>query len=82
MKIVKGMHVYKNKNGDICISGSKPYTWEIPKKLEKENIKQGYIVLAECKNTKAPVIVLNVLENNQEKTKYKKIIKILDKNKK
>ncbi|MGU9302629.1 hypothetical protein ACV3ZX_16145 [Clostridium perfringens] len=40
------------------------------------------MVLAECKNTKAPVIVLNVLEISQEKKKYKKIIKILEKNKK
>lgn len=52
------------------------------KKLEEKNIEQGDIVLAECKNTKAPVIVLNVLEISQEKKKYKKIIKILEKNKK
>ncbi len=82
MKIIKGMHVDKNKNGVVCIRGSKPYTWEIPKKLEKENIKQGDIVLVNCKNTKAPVIVLNVLEIMEEKTKHKKIIKILEKNKK
>ncbi|MBO3314519.1 DUF5839 family protein, partial [Clostridium perfringens] len=62
--------------------GNKLYTWEVSKKLEEKNIEQGDIVLAECKNTKAPVIVLNVLEISQEKKKYKKIIKILEKNKK
>ncbi|WP_349398444.1 DUF5839 family protein [Clostridium perfringens] len=62
--------------------GNRLYTWEVSKKLEEKNIEQGDIVLAECKNTKAPVIVLNVLEISQEKKKYKKIIKILEKNKK
>ncbi|MDT7976711.1 DUF5839 family protein, partial [Clostridium perfringens] len=66
----------------ILIRGNKLYTWEVSKKLEEKNIEQGDIVLAECKNTKAPVIVLNVLEISQEKKKYKKIIKILEKNKK
>ena len=70
----------KNKDNIICLRGAKPYTWEIPKKLEKENIKQGDIVLVNCKNTKAPVLVLNVLEIMEEKTKHKKIIKILEKN--
>lgn len=82
MKIIKAMHFYKNKNGVLFLRGAKPYTWEIPKKLENENIKQGDIVLVNCKNTKAPVIVLNVLEIMEEKNKYKKIIKILEKNKK
>ncbi|EOU1132037.1 DUF5839 family protein [Clostridium perfringens] len=82
MKIIKGMHIYKNKDGSFYIRGNKLYTWEVSKKLEEKNIEQGDIVLAECKNTKAPVIVLNVLEISQEKKKYKKIIKILEKNKK
>lgn len=82
MKIVKAVHFYKNKDNVICLRGAKPYTWEIPKKFEKENIKQGDIILVPCKNTTAPVIVLNVLEIMEEKTKYKKIIKILEKNKK
>ncbi|EGT3601637.1 hypothetical protein FT888_15780 [Clostridium perfringens] len=64
------------------MKGVKPYTWEIPKKLEKENIKQGDIVLVNCKKAKAPVVVLNVLEIMEEKTKHKKVIKILEKNKK
>ncbi|XZH18518.1 DUF5839 family protein (plasmid) [Clostridium perfringens] len=76
MKIIKGMHIYKNKDGGFCIRGNKLYTWELSKNLEKENIKQGDIVLANCKNTKAPVIVLNILEVMEEKTKYKKVIKI------
>ncbi|GAA0068312.1 hypothetical protein UT300002_30970 [Clostridium perfringens] len=50
--------------------------------LEKENIKQGDIVLVNCKKAKAPVVVLNVLEIMEEKTKHKKVIKILEKNKK
>lgn len=62
-----------------CLRDAKPYTWEIPKKLEKENIKQGDIFLVDCKNTKAPVIVLNVSEIMDEKTKHKKVIKILEK---
>lgn len=82
MKIVKAVHFYKNKDNVICLRGAKPYTWEIPKKFEKENINQGDIILVPCKNTKAPVIVLNVLEIMEEKTKHKKIIKILEKNKK
>ncbi|MGU8478581.1 DUF5839 family protein [Clostridium perfringens] len=82
MKIIKGMHIYKNKDGGFYIIGNKLYTWEVSKKLEEKNIEQGDIVLAECKNTKAPVIVLNVLEIKEEKIKHKKIIKILEKNKK
>ncbi len=85
MKVIKAMHIYKNKDGGFYIRGNKLYTWEVSKKLEEGNIEQGDIVLAECKNTKAPVIVLNVLnvlEINQEKKKYKKVIKILEKNKK
>ena len=82
MKIINGMHIYKNKDGGFYIRGNKLYTWEVSKKLKEENIEQGDIVLAECKNPKAPVIVFNVFEINQEKKKYKKIIKILEKNKK
>ena len=82
MKIVKAVHFYKNKDNVICLRGAKAYTWEIPNKLEKENINQGDIILVPCKNTKAPVIVLNVLESMEEKTKHKKIIKILEKIKK
>ncbi|MGU8655369.1 hypothetical protein ACV3RG_16840 [Clostridium perfringens] len=40
------------------------------------------IFLVDCKNTKAPVVVLNVLEIMEEKTKHKKVIKILERNKK
>lgn len=76
------MHLEKLKNGDFKIKSNKKYTWSISKKLEKENISKGDIVLALCKNTKAPVIVLDVFENDYEKIKRKKIIKILDKNKK
>ena len=47
--------------------------------MEKENIKQGDIVLVNCKKAKAPVVVLNVLEIMEEKTKHKKVIKILEK---
>ena len=82
MKLIKGMHIYKNEKGIICIKGAKPYIWEIPEKLEKVKIRQGDIVLAKCKNTKAPVIVLNVFENDEvenKKLNYKKIIKILEK---
>ncbi|MCW5211279.1 hypothetical protein F1Z29_07160 [Clostridium perfringens] len=50
------------------------------KKIRKKNIEQGDIVLAECKNTKAPVIVLNVLEISQKKRNIKNY-KILEKNK-
>ena len=73
------MHFYKNKNGVFCLKGVKPYTWEIPIKLEKENIKWGDIVLVNCKKAKALVVVLNVLEIMEEKTKHKKVIKILEK---
>ncbi|GAA0068408.1 hypothetical protein UT300002_31950 [Clostridium perfringens] len=82
MKIIKAMHIYKNKDGGFYIRGNKSYTWEFSKKLYKENIKQGDIVLVECKNTKAPVIVLNILEIMDKKTKHKKILKVLERNKK
>lgn len=82
MKYIYGIHLEKLKNGDFKIKSNKKYTWSIPKKLEKENISKGDIVLVACKNTKAIVIVLDVFENNDEKIKRKKIIKVLDKNKK
>ena len=38
MKIIKAMHIYKNKDGGFYIRGNKSYTWEFSKKLYKENI--------------------------------------------
>ncbi|MFH5920355.1 DUF5839 family protein [Clostridium perfringens] len=38
-------------------------------RFNKENIKQGDIVLVNCKNTKSPVMILNVLEIMEEKNK-------------
>ncbi|HAT4309608.1 TPA: hypothetical protein I9080_003478 [Clostridium perfringens] len=43
MKIIKGMHIYKNKDGGFYIRGNKLYTWEVSKKLEEGNIEQGDI---------------------------------------
>lgn len=80
MKYICGMHLKKLKNGDFKVKNNKKYIWSISKKLEKENISKGDIVLALCKNTKSSVIVLDVFENDNEKIKRKKIIKILDKN--
>lgn len=82
MKYIYGMHLEKLKNGDFKIKSNKKYIWRIPEKFEKENISKGDIVLALCNNTKAPVIVLDIFENDKEKINHKKIIKILDKNKK
>lgn len=81
MKLIEGVHIRKSKNGDIKINHMGKFTWIIPEKLEKENISKGDIVLVDCKNTKAPVIVLNVFESD-EKIKHKKVIKILDRVKK
>ncbi|WP_415336101.1 DUF5839 family protein [Clostridium perfringens] len=82
MKYIYGVHLERLKNGDFKIKSNKKYTWGISKKLEEKNVSKGDIVLALCKNHKAPVIVLDVFENDDEKIKRKKIIKILDKNKK
>ncbi|MGU8479072.1 DUF5839 family protein [Clostridium perfringens] len=38
----------------------------MPNKLEKENIRQGDIVLVPCKNTKAPVIVLEIINHGSK----------------
>lgn len=81
MKCIYGMHLYKSESVKFKIKSDKKYTWFIPEKLEKE-ISKGDIVLALCKNTKAPVIVLDIFESEEEKSRHKKIIKILDKNKK
>lgn len=78
MKFIEGIHIYKSKSGEIKIRQSKKYVWIISKELEKENISPGDLVLVYCKNMKAPVIVLKVFESKEEKTKYKKVIKILD----
>lgn len=82
MKFIEGVHIHKSKNGDVKIKQSGKYIWFIPEKLEKGNISRGDIVLVECKNTKAPVIVLNVFESEEEKIKHKKVLKILDRVKK
>lgn len=82
MKYIYGMHLEKLKNGDFKIKNTKKYIWCVSEKLEKENVSKGDIVLALCNNTKAPVIVLDIFENDDEKIKRKKVIKILDKNKK
>lgn len=82
MKYIYGIHFDNLKNGEFKIKNNRKYIWRIPEKFEKENISKGDIVLVLCKNHKAPVIVLDVFENYDEKIKRKKIIKILDKNKK
>lgn len=82
MKYIEGIHFRKNKSDELKLKINKKYIWSIPEELERKDIVKGDIVLAECKNTKAPIIVLNVFESDQENMKYKKIIKILDKNKK
>lgn len=82
MIFIEGIHIHKSKNGDFKIKNNKKYIWRIPEKFEKENISKGDMVLALCKNTKAPVIVLDIFESDEEKTNHKKIIKILEQNKK
>ncbi|ELU5588527.1 hypothetical protein SCB17_003046 [Clostridium perfringens] len=81
MKFIEAMHLYKSKDGGLYIRNNKKYFWIIPENLEKENIYQGDIVLALCKNTKAPVLVLNIFlsENKKLKHKHKKVTKVLDK---
>lgn len=81
MKYVTGIHL-TIKNNEISIKSKKQYTWVIPEKLEKENISKGDIVLVACKNTKAPVIVLDIFESDKERIKHKKVLKILSKVKK
>lgn len=39
MKIIKGMHIYKNKAGGFYIRGNKLYTWEVSKKLEEKKYR-------------------------------------------
>lgn len=78
MKFIQGMHVHKEKNGELKVK-QKKYTWIIPEELNQKDISKGDIVLACCKNTGAPVIVLNVFESDEEKIKHKKVLKILDK---
>ncbi|EHR0219557.1 hypothetical protein KS664_003219 [Clostridium perfringens] len=53
MKFIEAMHLYKCKDGVLKIRQSGKYTWGVPKKLEKENISKGDIVLVTCQNTKA-----------------------------
>lgn len=78
MKYIIGVHII-NKNSEIIIRNKKKFTWVVPEKLEKENISKGDIVLVACKNTKAPVIVLDIFESDKEKVKHKKVLKILSK---
>ncbi|TPE14352.1 DUF5839 family protein (plasmid) [Clostridium perfringens] len=81
MKFIVAIHISKRKDGKIKLRTGERYTWAIPEKLEKENISLGDIVLVPCKNTTAPVIVLNIFESENKKLKYKhkKVIKVLDK---
>ena len=81
MKFIEAMHIYKQKDGNIKLRASGRYTWVVPKKLEKENLRKGDIVLVPCKSTVAPVIVLNIFESENKKLihNHKKVIKILDK---
>ncbi|EDT13238.1 DUF5839 family protein [Clostridium perfringens] len=81
MMFIEAMHIYKFKDGRIKLKTSGKYIWAIPKRLEEENISLGDIVLVPCKKNNAPVIVLNVFENNNKKFgyKHKKVIKVLDK---
>lgn len=82
MKFIEGIHIHKTKTGEYKIKQGKKYIWSVPEKLEKENISKGDIVLVDCLSIKAPVIVFNIFEGQTEKTNHKRVIKILDKNKK
>lgn len=79
MKYIVGVHI-TIKNDEIIIKNKKKFIWVITKKLEKENISNGDIVLVACKkNVRAPVIVLNVFESSKEKVKHKNVLKVLSK---
>lgn len=82
MKFIEGIHVHKVKSGIMKINQKKTYIWTIPEKLEKECIEKGDLVLVRCKNTKAPVVVLNVFDNKFDDIKHKTVIKVLEKVKK
>ena len=83
MKIIKGMHIYKNKDGGFYIRGNKLYTWEVSKKLEEKNIELAYfnyleedvIIIADVEQLKR---VINNIINNSVKymDKRKGIINI------
>lgn len=81
MRFIEGIHVHKTEVGEWKIKQGKKYIWSIPEKLEKENISKGDIVLVDCLNTKAPILVFNIFESQTKKTNHKRVIKILDKNK-
>lgn len=80
MKAINGIHLRKSNN-QFVVKNKKSYTWIVPEKIESD-LKAGDIVLVNCKNTKAPVLVLKIFDFGDKKIKHKKIIKILEKNKK
>lgn len=60
IKFIVAIHISKRKDGRMKIRNCERYIWGIPEKLEKENILLEDILLFPCKNTKAPVMVLNI----------------------
>lgn len=77
MQFINGFHIQNPKDGKIKVKTNKKYTWAIPDSIKASSIHIGDIVLVNCKNTLAPVIVLEIFEDSEAKFNYKKIHKNL-----
>lgn len=70
-----------NSDGTIKLQHKKQYHWNIPKRLRKNPIQKGDIVLAPSKNRKGRILVMDVFREEYEETQrlYKKVIQVLKK---
>lgn len=78
---IAGFHIYKRlENGMLKLNTSKQYKWHIPKRLRKEPIQQGDIVLVETKYGRTQVLVMEIFREELEETnkKYSRVVKVLE----
>ncbi|GIO20599.1 hypothetical protein J18TS1_36990 [Oceanobacillus oncorhynchi subsp. incaldanensis] len=73
-------HILGTENGALKLNTNKMYHWNIPKRLRKDPIQKGDIVLVPTARGNRAVVVMNVFREEFEETQklYKKVIKVIE----
>ncbi len=78
---IAAFHILGTENGALKLNTNKVYHWNIPKRLRKDPIQKGDIVLVPTAHGKSRVLVMDVFREEFEETQktYKKVIKVIEK---
>lgn len=77
---IAAFHILGTENGALKLNTNKMYHWNISKRLRKEPIQKGDIVLVPTARGNRRVVVMNVFREEFEETQklYKKVIKVIE----